>query len=67
MENTIGFLRPYKFHLAFENKAVPGYVSEKLLFGLASRCITIYFGCPRAAEEFNPGRFLNYHDFLMRL
>ena len=63
LANTTEFLRPYKFHLAFENKAVPGYISEKLLLGMAARCIPVYYGCPRAAEEFNPKRFLNYHDF----
>jgi hypothetical protein len=63
VENTINFLRPYKFCMAFENKSAPGYVSEKLLLGLAARCIPIYYGCPRAGEEFNPRRFLNYHDF----
>jgi len=63
LDNTTEFLRPYKFHLAFENKAVPGYISEKLLLGFAARCIPVYYGCPRAAEEFNPKRFLNYHEF----
>jgi hypothetical protein len=57
------FLRSYKFYLAFENESVPGYVTEKLIDGMRARCIPIYYGCPRVAEEFNPKSFLNYHDF----
>jgi alpha(1,3/1,4) fucosyltransferase len=57
------FLRPYKFYLAFENQSIPGYVTEKLIDGMRARCVPIYYGCPRVAEEFNPKSFLNYHDF----
>jgi alpha(1,3/1,4) fucosyltransferase len=57
------FLRPYKFHLAFENESVPGYVTEKLVAAMRDRCIPVYYGCPRVAEEFNPKSFLNYFDF----
>lgn len=57
------FLAPYKFYMAFENSSVPGYITEKLVEGMRSRCIPIYFGCPRVAEEFNPRSFLNYHAF----
>src|SRR5581483_6742320 len=57
------FLRPYKFYIAFENASLPGYVTEKLTEPMRARCIPIYFGCPRVAEEFNPKSFLNYHEF----
>jgi alpha(1,3/1,4) fucosyltransferase len=57
------FLRPYKFYMAFENDAVPGYVTEKLVEGMRARCIPIYYGSQRVAEDFNPKSFLNYHDF----
>jgi len=57
------FLRPYKFYMAFENQSRPGYITEKLVNGMHARCIPIYYGCPRVAEEFNPKSFLNYHDF----
>jgi hypothetical protein len=57
------FLRPYKFYVAFENQSRPGYITEKLVEPMRARCIPIYYGCPRVAEEFNPRSFLNYHDF----
>jgi alpha(1,3/1,4) fucosyltransferase len=63
VEPTVDFLRPYKFFLAFENKVAPGYIADRLLFAFAARCIPVYYGCPRVAEEFNARRFLNYHDF----
>jgi len=57
------FLQPYKFYMAFENQSCPGYVTEKIVDGMRARCIPIYYGCPRVAEEFNPKSFLNYLDF----
>jgi hypothetical protein len=62
-ESKDAFLRPYKFYMAFENQSAPGYITEKLVEGMRARCIPIYYGCPRVAEEFNPKSFLNYHDF----
>jgi hypothetical protein len=59
----IEFLRQYKFNIAFENLAVPGYTSEKIFQPMAARCLPIYWGNPRIAEEFNPKSFLNYADF----
>lgn len=57
------FLRPYKFNIAFENKSLAGYTTEKIADAMSARCIPIYFGDPLIHEEFNPKSFLNYHDF----
>lgn len=57
------FLRPYKFNIAFENTSVPGYTTEKITEAMDARCLPIYWGSPRVAEEFNPKSFLNYFDF----
>jgi len=57
------FLRPYKFNIAFENAAVPGYTTEKIVEAMQARCLPLYWGNPRIAEEFNPKSFLNYADF----
>jgi hypothetical protein len=57
------FLRPYKFNIAFENQALPGYTTEKLPQAMEAHCIPIYWGNPRVHEEFNPRSFLNYSDF----
>ncbi len=57
------FLRPYKFNIAFENSALPGYTSEKIFDPMVARSVPIYWGNPLINEEFNPKSFLNRADF----
>ncbi len=57
------FLLPYRFALAFENKALPGYTTEKLFEAMEARCIPIYWGDPTVAEDFNPGSFIQATDY----
>ena len=59
----LDFLRACKFNIAFENKALPGYTTEKLFEAMWARCLPIYWGNPRVDEEFNPRSFLNATDF----
>lgn len=59
----IEFLRPYKFNIAFENRFLPGWTTEKIFEPMMARCLPIYWGNPLINEEFNPKSFLNYHDF----
>ncbi len=59
----LDFLRSCKFNIAFENKALPGYTTEKILEAMWARALPIYWGNPRVQEEFNPKSFLNYDDF----
>ena len=63
MEPKLEFIRPSKFNIAFENNSVPGYTTEKIVDAMMARCVPIYWGNPKIAEEFNPKSFLNYHDF----
>jgi alpha(1,3/1,4) fucosyltransferase len=59
----IDFLRRYKFNIAFENRSLPGYSTEKIFEPMVARCLPIYWGNPEIAAEFNPKSFLNYFDF----
>lgn len=59
----IEFLRQYKFNIAFENRLLPGYTTEKIFEPMISRCLPIYWGNRLITEEFNPKSFLNYFDF----
>jgi alpha(1,3/1,4) fucosyltransferase len=59
----IEFLRQYKFNIAFENRSLPGYTTEKIFEPMVARCLPVYWGNPCIAEEFNPKSFLNYFDF----
>ncbi|HVU38609.1 MAG TPA: glycosyltransferase family 10 [Opitutales bacterium] len=57
------WLRQYKFHIAFENSSVPGYVTEKLPDALLAQTVPIYWGAPDVVKDFNPASFINAHDF----
>jgi hypothetical protein len=55
--------RRYKFTIAFENSCKNGYTTEKIYDALCAHTIPIYWGNPRIAEDFNPGRFISCHDY----
>lgn len=57
------FLKQYKFNLCFENKSMPGYVTEKLTEAMWARCIPIYWGAPDVGNEFNTKSMLCRHDY----
>ena len=59
----IEFLRQYKFNIAFENRSLPGYTTEKIYEPVVARCLPVYWGDPDINEEFNPRSFLNRADF----
>lgn len=62
-QSKLDFQSQYKFSIAFENACSPGYTTEKILHAFAANTIPIYWGDPRIAEQFNPGSFINCHDF----
>jgi hypothetical protein len=57
------FIRQYKFNLCYENKALDGYTTEKLVEAMWARCIPIYWGNPRVGEEFNLDSMLCRHAY----
>lgn len=57
------FLLPYRFLIAFENKALEGYTTEKIFEAMEARCIPIYWGDPTVAQDFNPASFINAAEF----
>ena len=58
-DGLIDFYSQYKFVVVGENCIQPGYISEKLLVGLASGCVPIYVGCDEATVLFNPAAFIH--------
>lgn len=58
-----GFLRSYKFTIAFENASHPGYTSDRKIEPMRANSIPIYWGNPLIGREFNTKSFINYHDF----
>jgi hypothetical protein len=53
----------YRFNLAAENQASPGYVTEKIVDALAARVVPVYWGAPDIARYFNPEAFIHARDF----
>lgn len=49
----------FKFTIAFENSATPGYATEKIVHALCADTIPIYWGDPLIGRVFNEGRFIN--------
>jgi alpha(1,3/1,4) fucosyltransferase len=60
----VEFLRAYKFVIAFENSSAPGYNTEKLSHAIEADAMPIYWGDPEIGRSFDPGRFINAHDYL---
>lgn len=63
LEAKLEFLRPYKFHLAFENRDVPGYVTEKIVDAFLAGAVPVYWGNASVKEQFNPAAFIDRSDF----
>ena len=61
--NKVDFLSHYKFNIAFENRALAGYATEKIYEAMMARSLPIYWGDPTIGEQFNPRSFLNRADF----
>ena len=53
-DGKVAFLRLCKFTIACESISYPGFTTEKIVHPLFAGSIPIYFGNPRANEEFNP-------------
>lgn len=65
-EEAAAFRKKYKFSLAFENSAYPGYTTEKIIRAFSGDTIPIYWGDPSVTENFNSKAFVNisgYQDF----
>lgn len=61
--DKIAFQSKYKFVLAIENAAHPGYLTEKFAQAAQSNAIPIYWGDPTITEQINPKAFINANDY----
>jgi GR25 family glycosyltransferase involved in LPS biosynthesis len=55
----VDFYRNYKYVIAYENSASPGYVTEKILHAKAAGCVPIYWGDKFVDRDFEAKGFLN--------
>ncbi len=56
-------MRAYKFAIAYENAAFPGYVTEKIFDALFAGCIPIYIGAPDITDYIPAEAFINKREF----
>lgn len=62
-DRKLEFYRQYRFILSFENKDLPGWVTEKMYDPLAVHAIPIFWGDRGASRYFNPAAYIQAHDF----
>lgn len=54
-----GLLARYKFTIAYENTAYPGYVTEKAIDAFVSSSIPVYLGAPDIETHLPSGAYIN--------
>lgn len=59
----INFLKDYRFNIAYENSASPGYLTEKIFEPMDVLTLPIYWGDPKVHNDFDPQSFINVRDF----
>jgi hypothetical protein len=52
----------FKFIVTMENSEAPHYVTEKIMQGMSSQIIPIYWGASEVGQYFNKERFIQLHD-----
>lgn len=61
--DNLAIAAQFQFAVCFENMALEGYVSEKILNPLMAGCIPIYLGAPDIHRYINPDCFVNVNDY----
>ena len=62
-QGKLDFIKNYKFTIAFENCAVSGLTTEKLIHPFQTYSIPIYWGNPDVTKIANPKAFINCNDY----
>jgi hypothetical protein len=56
-------LSRYKFAIAYENTAYPGYVTEKVIDAMVAGSVPVYLGAPDIVEHLPAAAFINARAF----
>ena len=54
VDDKLKFCAQFKFNIAFENSAAPGYTTEKVMEAIEAQSMPIYYGNPFVEEDINP-------------
>lgn len=49
---------PYRYTIAVENSAEPGYFTEKIVDAVLGECVAFYWGCPDLEDRLDPRCFI---------
>ncbi len=60
--DKLAFLRHFRFNIAFENEAFPGYLTEKIVDAFTAGCVPVYYGDPHVERTFSPAAFVHVRD-----
>lgn len=61
--SKLQYQRRFRFTVAYENAAYPGYTTEKITDALVTGGIPIYWGNPEIARDVHPECFIDASDF----
>jgi len=53
----------YKFNIAYENTAYPGYITEKVIDAIVAGSVPVYFGAPDIAKQLPAEAFIDAREF----
>jgi hypothetical protein len=56
-------LAGYRFSLAYENAAIPGWITEKIFDSMRSGCVPVYLGAPNIDKYVDPDAFIDRSRF----
>jgi len=62
-DNKHELLSRYKFTIAFENTAYPGYVTEKVIDAIVAASVPVYLGAPDIVEQLPAETFIDARAF----
>lgn len=62
-DDPTALIRDFDISAAYENEALSGYVTEKLLLPLVAGVVPVYFGAPDVAKYVNPESFIDARAF----
>ncbi|MFI5054599.1 MAG: glycosyltransferase family 10 domain-containing protein, partial [Acidimicrobiia bacterium] len=58
----IDYLRKFRFTIAGENDAYPGYTTEKIVDAFLAGSVPVYWGDPLVERDFNRAAFINFAE-----
>jgi len=62
LDNKIGALKEYMFHMVIENTRCPHYFTEKLIDSLVTGCVPVYWGAQNIERYFNVDGFVIFNS-----